>query len=91
MAPGSKISVIFYRGKERYGTLDNSSDLTFSFHDIDEKTDQTVSYEEVAKVKRGYSGYNSITGRHTDHTRALIVGGIVIGGLIVLVIAGARS
>jgi hypothetical protein len=92
MSPNSKISIISAQNRERYGTLNSAADLSFSFHDIDDKTDLTLSYEDVAKVRAGYGGYNSVTHRHTDHTHALIIGGIVVAGLIgLIVIAAAHS
>jgi len=91
ISSGSKISILFLHEDERFGTFISAADTTFRFHDIDTQQDRTISYDDVRKVKLGYGGYNSAAHRHIDHTKALIIGGIVIGGLIALIIAGARS
>ncbi len=88
---GSKVSVIFTHEHERYGMLTSITDSTFSFHDVDDSTDHTLAYDDVTKVRSGYGGYNHLRHRHTDRTHALIIGGIVIGGLLTLAILAGRS
>jgi hypothetical protein len=62
-----------------------AGEQSFSLYEVDEKRTVTVSYEEVKKVRQGYGGYNSISGRHVDPVRSRIAM-IVIGGLLVAVV-----
>ena len=63
----------------------------FTFYDIDRKTEVSFRYEEVRKVKDGYGGYNSLRGGHTDRTRAIVVGVVLAGVLVVLIVAAAHA
>jgi len=62
-----------------------AGEQSFSLYEVDEKRTVTVSYEEVKKVRQGYGGYNSISGRHVDSVRSRIAM-IVMGGLLVAVV-----
>ena len=63
----------------------------FTFRDIDSKIDVTMKYSEVRKLKNGYGGYNSIKGRHTDRTKAIVVTVAVLGALGALIGAAAAA
>lgn len=91
LSPGAKISVIPYQGRKEFGTYLSSDPESFTFHDVDTKADMTLRYEDVKHIRNGYGGYNSIARRHTDRTRSLIIGVVVIGALIGLVFAAAAS
>jgi tetrahydromethanopterin S-methyltransferase subunit F len=45
----------------------------------------------VEKLKEGYGGRNSITGRHTDRAKGLLIAGVVAAVLIIVVVAAAKS
>jgi hypothetical protein len=85
LAPNAPISVVPLQAPEEYGTFVSRDDESFTFHDVDSKANVTMRYLDVRKVKDGYGGYNTATGRHTDHTKAVIVSLVVagvLGGLI---------
>src|ERR1700757_2812446 len=77
LAPHSRISVITIDGDEEFGEFLSNDQEGFTFQDVDRKTDVTLKYSEVPKLKKGYGGYNSAAGRHTDRTRALVVTAVV--------------
>jgi hypothetical protein len=86
----SRISVIPFHGAERYGTFVSNDSESFTFHDIDDKTDVTLKHSDVRKLKQGYGGYNSISGKHTDRKRG-IIGAVVIVGVVFGVLFGALA
>jgi len=88
---GSKISVIARNAPETYGTLLTAEPATFTYHDVDDNLDKTLSYEAVKKVKVGYGGYNSLHHRHTDRTKVLVITVIFVAGLLALVFAATAS
>ncbi len=88
---GDKISVIFMHDAERYGTFQSSRQDEFTFRDVDQNADVTFSYTDVKKVKNGYGGYNSVTHKHTDHTKAYIGIGIATGLIVEVVVAAAAA
>jgi hypothetical protein len=90
LSPGSRISVIPFHGAERYGTFVSNDSESFTFHDIDDKTDVTLKHSDVRKLKQGYGGYNSISGKHTDRKRGIIVA-VVIVGVVFGVLFGALA
>jgi hypothetical protein len=79
LSPGSRISVIPIQGVERFGKFVSSDQEGFTFHDVDDKIDVTIKYSEVRKLKKGYGGYNTISGRHTDRRSGIIVVGVILG------------
>jgi hypothetical protein len=81
LAPDAPVNVIPVQAEEEYGRFVSSDEQGFTFYDVDRKTNVTMRYLDVKKVKEGYGGYNSVRGRHTDHTRALVVTLIVVGVL----------
>lgn len=85
LAPGAPISIVRSHAQEEFGTFISNNRDGLTFHDMDQKVDVTLRYADVRKIKDGYGGYNSIKGRHTDHTKALIVIAVVavaLGALI---------
>jgi hypothetical protein len=85
------ISVIPIHAEEEYGNFVSSNAEEFTLYDIDRKAEVTLKYAEVRKIKDGYGGYNSIRGRHTDPTRAIIVVVAIIGVLGALIGAAAAA
>ena len=85
------ISVIPIHGEEEYGNFLSSDAEEFAFYDVDRKTEVTLKYADVRKIKDGYGGYNSVRGRHTDRTKTIIVVVAVIGGLGALIGAAASA
>lgn len=68
-----------------------SQRAAFTFHDVDQNTDVTASYADVKKVKNGYGGYNTLTQKHTDHTKAFVAIGIAAGLIIGIIVAAAAA
>ncbi len=91
LAPNAAISVIPFHGDEEYGNLRSSGADKFTFYDIDRKTEVTLKYAEIRKIKEGYGGHNSASGRHTDRTKAVIVVVAVVGALGALIGAAASA
>lgn len=90
LAPHARISVISIHAEEEYGNFVSSDAEGFTFYDVDRKTEVTLRYADVRKIKDGYGGYNSVRGTHTDRTRATIVVVAVVvtlGALIGAVVA----
>ena len=88
---GSRISILPLHKPERYGIFESSRPENFTFHDVDQKVDVTLTYAEVKKVKDGYGGYNSVSQKHTDRTRAYIAIGIVAGLIVGVIVAVAAA
>jgi hypothetical protein len=80
LSPDAHISVIPFHSGEEYGQFISGKQEGFTFYDVDRKTEITLRYADVRKIKSGYGGYNSAHQRHTDRTKAL---------LIILAVAGA--
>jgi len=91
VAANAPISVIPLHGPEEFGVFLSRDQEGFTFRDIDSKIDVTMKYSEVRKLKNGYGGYNSIKGRHTDRTKAIVVTVAVLGALGVLIGAAAAA
>lgn len=91
LTPHSPITVIPIQGNEEFGEFLSSDQEGFTFHDVDRKTDVTLKYAEVRKLKNGYGGYNPAQGRHTDRTKIIIVTVVVLGGLGALIGAAAAA
>ena len=91
LSPQARISVIPIRGEEEFGTFVSNDQERFTFYDIDRKAEVSFRYEEVRKVKDGYGGYNSPRGRHTDRTKAIVVGVVLAGVLVALIVAAAHA
>ena len=88
LSPETHITVIPLQGEEEFGKFVSSTDADFTFFDVDRKSNVTLRYSTVRKIKEGYGGYNSFQHRHTDRTRGLIVVAVaigVLGGLIAAV------
>ena len=85
------ISVLPRTGEEEFGDFLSNDQEGFTFFDVDRKAAVTLRYEDVRKIKDGYGGYNSIRRRHTDRTKAIIVGVAVVAGLGALVGGAAAA
>lgn len=91
LQPQDRISVIPVQGEEEYGSFVSRTETDFTFHDIDEKRDVALRYDEVKKVKLGYGGYNGLRHRHVDRDRQRLFIGIMAGALVGLIVAVAVS
>lgn len=91
LAPNAPISVIPRHSREEFGNFVSRDADSFTFYDIDLKSDVTFKYVDVRKVKNGYGGYNTIQKRHTDRTKTAIVVIAVIGALGGLIAAAATA
>jgi hypothetical protein len=91
LAPQAPISVIPVQGPEQFGRFLSKDEEGFTFRDVDRNIDVTHKYADVRKVKKGYGGYNSAQGRHTDHTKGIVISAIVIGALGALIGAAAAA
>ena len=89
LRPHDHISVIPLRSREEYGEFMSDDANGFTFFDIDLKQDVVLRYEDVKKIKNGYGGYNTVTGRHTDHTRGVFF--VVLFAVLIGSIAGAAA
>ncbi len=85
------ISVTPIHGEEAYGNFVSSDAEEFTFYDVDRKTEVTLKYADVQKIKEGYGGYNSVRGRHTDRTKTMIIVIVVAGALGALIGAAASA
>jgi hypothetical protein len=85
------ISVVPLQGAEEYGVFLSRDQEGFTFRDVDRKIDVTMKYSEVRKLKSGYGGYNSVQGKHTDRTKAVIITVAVLGALGALISAVAAA
>jgi hypothetical protein len=80
------------KGRPSYhGDLREAGDSSFSLYEVDEKRTLTIEYEDVKNVRRGYGGYNSVSGRHVDplHNRIVVIA--VLGTLVAIVVAVALA
>jgi hypothetical protein len=89
LAPNDPISVIRIHAGEEYGTFLSNDRESFTFYDIDSKSNATLKYTEVRKLKEGYGGYNTIAHKHTDRRKGLIITAAVIGGLLIFAVVAA--
>ena len=87
----ARISVVPLHGHEVFGNYVRSDDNGMTVYDIDQKSDAVIAFSEVRKLKNGYGGYNSVQGKHTDHTKALVITLVVAGVLIGVIAAAAAS
>lgn len=58
---------------------------------MDRKTEVTLKYAEVRRIKDGYGGYNSVRGRHTNRTKTIVIVVAVAGALGALIGAAASA
>jgi hypothetical protein len=91
MPVGGAITVNLLDGHEYYGRIKSIESDSFSVHEVDLKQDLTFPYETVKKVRKGYGGKNSITGKRIPPRRRLITTLIVVGALLTLVFVAAAS
>jgi hypothetical protein len=91
LSPGEKVTIL-RKGKPSYhGSLVSAGDDSFLLYEVDERQTVTIPYEEVKKVRRGYGGYNSVSGRHVDPLRNRIAALAVLGALVAVVLAVALT
>ena len=89
LPPGQELTVLM-KGKPSYhGDLREPRDDSFSLYEVDERQTLTIAYEDVKKIRRGYGGYNSVSGRHVDplHSRIAVIA--LLGGLVAILVVTA--
>jgi hypothetical protein len=91
LRPNSAISVIPIHGEEQFGKFMSSGGEELTFYEVDRKIEVTLKYAEIRKLKNGYGGYNSISRKHTDRTKAVIAVFAVLGLLGALIGAAAAA
>jgi hypothetical protein len=93
LSPGTKLTVLMKNKEEYHGDLQESDQQSFSLYGVDEKQNLVIQYEDVKKVRLGYGGYNSVSGRHVDPFRSHIAVIAVVASLVVIValIASAKD
>jgi hypothetical protein len=80
--------VIPIPGLERSGAFVSSRPESFSFHDADDKTDVTLKYLDVRKIKRGY---DSSSAKYNKRKGGIIAAVLVFGLLGLLIIAAVNT
>ena len=92
LASGASLTVILREGTEYHGALLSADQAGFILNEIDQKQQIVVHYEDVKKLRNGYSGMNHATGRHVDPVRSkVIVIAIAVGVLAILIAALAAD
>jgi len=89
--PGGKVTLIMKDRPAYHGDMVFAGDRSLSLYEVDEKRTVNVSYEDVKKVRRGYGGYNTISGRHVDPLRNRIAIIALGAALVAIVVAVAAS
>lgn len=89
LPPGQELTVLMKRRLSYHGDLREARDDSFSLYEVDERQTLTIAYEDVKKIRRGYGGYNSISGRHVDPLHNRIAAIAVLGGLVVILVVAA--
>jgi hypothetical protein len=91
LPPGQEVTILMKGRPSYHGELREASDCSFSLYEVDEKRTLPIGYEDVKKVRRGYGGYNSVSGRHVDPLHSRIVFIAVLGALVAAVVAVALA
>jgi len=91
LKPQAKITVILLSGGEEFGSFISNDSRGITFLDVDRGAQVVLNYSDVKKIKDGYGGRNSITQRHTDHTKAVVVTVVVLGALGGLIAAATAA
>lgn len=91
LPPGREVTILMKGRPSYHGDLREAGDYSFLLYEVDEKRTRMVGYEDVKKVRRGYGGYNSVSGRHVDplHSRIAVIA--VLGTLVAIVMAVALA
>lgn len=73
---GTYLDLAFRDSSETYGSLGALSDASFQFTDADSNRVQTLSYDDVARVKaaKEYIGSGSEPGRHVHLLLPVLIG-----------------
>lgn len=91
LSPGAAVTILMKGRPSYHGDLVETSDRSFLLYEVDARRTLTVQYEDVKKIRRGYGGYNSISGRHVDplHRRIAVIA--IAGALVAIVLAVALA
>ena len=91
LSPAAPISVVLRDAPEEFGRFVSSDQDGFVFYDVDKKTNTTLRYSDVRKIKDGYGGYNALQRRHTDRTKGIVIAVVAVGVLAGLIAAVAAA
>ncbi len=87
---GGKLTVRKLDGTEYHGHLEAIAAQDFTFTEVDLKQTFTLSYDEVAQVRKNYGG-KGIGGKRVNPRNSLIVGAALGAVLVALIVAAARD
>lgn len=87
---GGAVTVNMLNGEEYYGRIKSIEPESFSIREVDLKTDLTLRYENVKRVRKDY-GRRGFNGKRIHPRRSLIATVIFIGALLALVIGLVAS
>jgi hypothetical protein len=76
---------------EEFGRFISNDQDGFTLFDNDQKSNVTLRYEEVRRIKDGYGDKNHAVQRHVDRRKRLIIVAVVVGGLALLIGAAAAA
>jgi hypothetical protein len=85
--PGAFLQVDLRDNTEALGSLGKLSDATFQLTSSDNNRKMTISYADVAHVKKGreYIGEGSETAHHIPHLVPILIGAVAAGAAVALV------
>lgn len=87
-----RATVILLTGKEYYGAISKIEPDSFEIAEVDLKQKLSFDYKDVKKVRKGYGGWNYVSGKRVNPRTNLIVAIALAGGLIALVsLIGSQS
>ena len=87
---GARLTAILKDKTEYHGGLLSADDTGFILDEVDLKRQIAVHYEDVKKLRSGYGGLNTVSGRHVDPVRSKIVV-IAIAGTVAVVLLVALA
>ena len=90
MPVGGAVTINMTNGDEYYGRIKSIESDSFSIHEVDRKTDLTLRYEDVNKVRKDF-GRKNLYGKRIHPQRALITTLIVVGGLLTVVFVAVAA
>jgi hypothetical protein len=85
--PGALLQIDLRDNTEALGSLGALSDATFLLTSSDNNRKVTISYADVAQVKKGkeYIGEGSEPARHIPHLAPILIGAVAAGAAVALV------
>jgi hypothetical protein len=86
-----RATVILLTGKEYYGAISKIEPDGFEIAEVDLKQMISFDYKDVKEVRKGYGGWNYVSGKRVNPRTNLIAGIAVVGGLFALVVLVASQ